>query len=93
MLVDYHIYKFNKNCARNYNSSYYIYVDESIYIWYGIRGHWINAYLPQYIAIDRNPENVCEIQNANDGVSGIMMQLKIVKTYSEEDLHSTEEHD
>ena len=92
MLVDYHIYNFNKNCARNYNSSYYIYVDESMYIWYGIRGHWINACLPQYIAFDRNPENGCEIQNSAGGFSGIMMHLKLVKTSSEEYLYSTEEY-
>ena len=51
--------------------------------WYGIGGHWINAGLTQYIAIDRKPENGCEIQNASDGVSGIMIQLKLVKTSSE----------
>ena len=49
--------------------------------------------MPHYIEIDRNPENGYEIQNAADGFSGIMMQLKLVKTSSEEDLHSTEEHD
>ena len=60
---------------------------------YGTGGHWINANFPQYIAIDINPENGCEIHNAADGVSGIMMQLKLVKTSSEEDLHSPEEND
>ena len=59
---------------------------------YGTGGHWINANFPQYIAIDINPENGCEIHNAADGVSGIIMQLKLVKTSSEEDLHSTGEH-
>ena len=58
--------------------------------WYGIGGNWINADLPQYILIDRNPENGCEIKNAADRVSGIMMQLKLVKTSSEEDLCSPE---
>ena len=36
--------------------------------------------LPQYITIDRKPENGCEIQNADDGVSVIMMQLNLVNT-------------
>ena len=49
--------------------------------------------MPQYILIDRKTENGCEIQNNDDGVDGIMMKLKFVKTSSEEDLHSTEEHD
>ena len=59
---------------------------------YGIGGHCINAGLPQYIVIGRNPENSCEIPNAADGVSGIMMQLKLVKTSYGEDIHSPEEH-
>ena len=61
--------------------------------WYSIGGHWINASFLQYIEIDINPENCCEIQNAADGVSGIMMQLKLVKTSSGEDIHSPKEHD
>ena len=52
-----------------------------------------NSGLPQYIAIDRKPGNVCDIQNATDGVSGIMIKLKLVNTSSEEDIHSPEEHD
>ena len=75
---------------RNYHHSDSTYVDYSMSIWYGIEGHWINTGLPQYIAIDRNPENGCEIQNATDGVSGIIMQLKLVKTYYEENLNSSE---
>ena len=59
--------------------------------WYGIRGHWINDDLPQDISIDRNPENCCAIKNDADEVSGIIMQLKLVKTSSEGDIHSTEE--
>ena len=80
MLVDDHINCFNKNRARNYYPSHYICADESMSRWYGVGGQWINAGLPQYIAMDRKPENGCEIQNAADGVSGIMMRLKLVKT-------------
>ena len=61
--------------------------------WCRIGGHYINAVFPQYIVIDRNTENGCEIQNAADGVSGIMMLLKLVNNSSEEDLHYREEHD
>ena len=93
MLVDDHIDNFNKKRARKYNTSYSIGVDESMSIWYGIGGHWINPGLTQYNAIDRNPGNGCEIQNASDDVSGIMMQLKLFKTSSGEDPHSLEEHD
>ena len=90
MLVDDHIANFNKNRARNYHPSYSIYVDESMPRWYGIGGHWTNDGFPQYITIDRNPENGCEIHNAADGVSGTMMQLNLVNTSSEEYLHSLE---
>ena len=55
--------------------------------------HWINDDFLQYIVIDRKPENGCEIYNSADGVSVIMIQLKLVKSSSEEDLHSPEEHD
>ena len=32
-----------------------------------------------YVAIDRKPENGCEIQNAACGRSGVMLRLKLVK--------------
>ncbi len=35
--------------------------------------------LPQYVAIDRKPENGCEIQNSACGRSGVMLRLKLVK--------------
>jgi hypothetical protein len=62
-------------------------VDESISCWYGLGGHWINIGLRQYVAIDRKPENGCEIQNCGDGRSGVMMHLKIVETAESESLH------
>ena len=58
--------------------------------WYGIGGKWINAGLPQYITIDIKPENGCEIHNASGGVPGIIMQLKLVRTFHEEDIYSPE---
>ena len=60
--------------------------------WYGIGGQWINAGFLQYIAIDRNTEKNCEIQNSSDGISGIIMQLKLVKASFEENLRYLEEH-
>ena len=92
MLVDDHIANFNKKCARKYHPSYSICVDESMSRWYGITGKLTNSGSQQYIAIGRKPENGCEIQNAADCVSGIIMPLKLGKSSSEEDLHATEEH-
>ena len=37
-----------------------------------------------YDVINRKPENGCEIQNAACGHSGLMFQLKVVKTAEEE---------
>jgi hypothetical protein len=53
-------------------------VDESMSRWYGQGGSWINHGLPMYIAIDRKPENGCEIQNSACGESGVMLRLKLV---------------
>ena len=55
-------------------------VDESIVRWYGFGGHWMNMGLPMYVAIDRKPEDGMEIQNACCAKSGIMVQLKLIKT-------------
>ena len=78
MLAGDHVSNFNKNCVRNYHPLYYICMYESMTRWCGIGGRWINAGLPQYIAIDINPENGCEIHNADNGVSCIMMQVNLV---------------
>ena len=59
-------------------------MDESISRWYGLGGSWINMGIPHYVAIDRKPEAGCEIQNAADGNSSIMMRLKLVKSAIEE---------
>ncbi len=87
-LVDDFVTRFNLYRANNFSPSDLICVDESISRWYGQGGYWINIGLPQYVAIDRKPENGCEIQNAACGRSGIMMQLKIVKTAEEEGSHT-----
>lgn len=38
-----------------------------------------------YVAMDRKPEDGCEIQSFACGVSGVMCRLKIVKSTEEED--------
>jgi Transposase IS4 len=79
MLIDDFVTNFNDHRANYFNPSDTICVDESMSRWYGQGGHWINHGLPQYIAIDRKPENGCEIQNAACGKSGVMLRLKLVK--------------
>jgi hypothetical protein len=84
MLVDDFVKAINKEREDLFYPSGFICVDESISCWDGIGGEWINDGLPTYVAIDRKPENGCEIQNACDGQSGIMMRLKIVKSAAAE---------
>ena len=98
MLVNDFIDAFNDYRASNYSPSDRICVDESISRWYGLGGHWINVGLPNYVAMERKPENGCEIQDACDGRSRIMIRLKLVKGaidnevlagVDEESLHGT----
>lgn len=79
--------RFNLHRKENYSPSSLICVDESISRWYGLGGNWINIGLPHYVAIDRKPEDGCEIQNAADGYSGIMMNLKLVTSAENQEQH------
>ena len=58
-------------------------------------GHWIKMGLPHYVAIDCKPEkNRCEIvQNTADSVSGIMLNLKVMKTADHKHLLQVHEDD
>jgi Transposase IS4 len=90
-LVQDFVDNFNNHREAFYFSSYLICADESISRWYGLGGNWINMGLPHYVAMDRKPEHGCEIQNACDGISGIMMRLKLVKSQSAEASASQEQ--
>ena len=85
MLVDDFVNNFNNHRITNFRPSELICVDESMVRWYGTGGEWINAGLPHYVAIDRKPENGCEIQDSCCGRSGVMLQLKIVKSTEDDD--------
>ena len=54
-------------------------IDESFSRWYGLGGCWIQVGLPHYVAIDRKPENGCELWTLCDGRTGIMLSIEIVK--------------
>ncbi|KAG7360951.1 transposase IS4 [Nitzschia inconspicua] len=84
LLVDDFVEEFNEHMVQAFDPSEHICVDESISRWYGQDGHWTNMGLPMYVAIDRKPENGCEIQNATCGQSGFMLRLKLGKTAAEE---------
>jgi Transposase IS4 len=90
LLVDGFVDRFNVHRAKTFVPSEHICVDESISRWYGQGGEWINHGLPMYIAIDRKPENGCEIQNAACAKSGVMLRLRLVKTAEEEATHTME---
>jgi hypothetical protein len=83
MLVDDFVGNFNLHRAVTFSPSSHICVDESMSRWYGLGGNWINIGIPHYVAIDRKPDNGCEIQNAACGMSGVMIRLKLVKSAEE----------
>jgi len=88
-LVEDHVKNINEHRKKYFKPSNIICADESISRWYGLGGHWINVGLPMYVAMDRKPENGCEIQNCCDGISGIMMRLIIVKSEKERKILQT----
>ena len=92
-LVDDFVTNFNLHRATMFVPGDSICVDESISRWYGLGGEWINIGLPMYIAIERKPDNGCEIQDAACGRSKIMIRLKLVKTSTEEAADSIAEDD
>ena len=75
----------NEHRVAYFHPSSINYVDESISRWYGLGGSWINKGLPMCVAIDRKPEDGCEIQDACCAKSNIMMRLKLVKSATEEE--------
>jgi hypothetical protein len=87
-LVDDFVKHFNDHRATTFIPSSHICADESISRWYGLGGEWINIGLPMYIAIDRKPENGCEIQDSACGKSGVMLRIRLVKTAVEEEANS-----
>lgn len=82
--VDDFVARINQHRAFYFLPSWLICCDESISKWNGLGGSWINISLPMFIAMDRKPEDGCEIQNSCCGFVGILMRLKLVKSLAEE---------
>ena len=76
LLIDDFVQNFNDHRRSTFIPGSTICVDESISRWYGLGGSWVKKGLPHYVAIDRKPENGCEIQNSACGVSGVLLRLK-----------------
>ena len=62
-LVNYQIEKYNNYILAKFSPSYRICVDEIFSRWYGLGGEWVNLGLPEYMHMDCNPDDKCEIQN------------------------------
>ena len=60
MLVEQFVQNFNMHRAKRFFPGEVLCADESISRWYGLGGQWINAGLPQYVALDRKPHNGCK---------------------------------
>ena len=50
---------------------------------YGLGSDQIDVGLPHYVAMDRKPENGCEIRDAACGRNGIILRLEIVTAIDE----------
>ncbi len=87
MLINDMVDIFNQHQEDKFIPSEWICADESISRLYGLVGYWIDIGLPMYVAIDRKPENGCEIKNSACGKSGVILRLKIVKHIETEDQH------
>ncbi len=84
MLVDDFVNNFNTWRQSNFIPGELLCIDESMSRWYGLGGDWINIGLPNYVSIDRKPDNGCEIQNLCCAKSGVMLRLRLVKSAEEE---------
>ena len=80
LLIQDFVSNFNEHRSQFFSLGWLICVNESMSRWYGLGGHWINMGLPMYVSIDRKLEDGMEIQNAACANSGLMYQLKTVKT-------------
>jgi hypothetical protein len=58
--------------------------DETVIRWYDVGGAYVGVGLPMYLALERKPDNGCEIQNLANVASGIMLRLKLVKSTNKE---------
>lgn len=74
----------NKHREELFKPEEFICVDESISRWYRIGRKWLGVGFPTYISMNRNSDNVCEIQSSGGGRSGIILRMRVVK-YSDED--------
>ena len=90
-LVQDFVDNFNEHRETFFFPSWLLCADESISRWYGLGGNWINMGLPHYVAMDRKPEHGCEIQNCCDGISGIMLRLKLVMSQIAEEAISAQQ--
>jgi hypothetical protein len=79
MKIDCYVTNFNEHQAKTYTPSDQVCVDKSISKWNGLGGFWINKGLSHSVAMERKPEDGCEIQTCCDARSGIMMQVLLVK--------------
>lgn len=82
-LIDEFVIAINEHREENFSPSHFICVDESMRCWYGVGGNWIWFGLPNYIPMDRKPENGCEIQSSCCRCSKISLRLNMVKHLQE----------
>lgn len=54
--------------------------------WYELGGDLVDIGPPHYVALDRKPENSCEIRTAASEKCGIMIRLEVLKRSTESEM-------
>ncbi|KAL9179705.1 hypothetical protein ACHAXT_008995 [Thalassiosira profunda] len=84
MLLDDHIRNYNEHRAKTFSPGGELVIDETIVRWYGLCGAYVNIGLPQYVEMERKPDNGMELQDVACVESKVMLQLKVVDAAEEE---------
>ncbi|KAL9183975.1 hypothetical protein ACHAXT_002061 [Thalassiosira profunda] len=78
MLLDDHIRNYNEHRAKTFSPGGELVIDETIVRWYGLGGaYYVNIGLPQYVEMERKPDNGMELQDVVCVASKVMLQLKV----------------
>ena len=83
MLIEDFVSSINDHKAKRVYPGSVICVDESIIRWYGIGGEYLKEGMPYYTAIHTKPDFGLEIQTSACGTSGLLLQMKLVKSKGE----------
>ena len=83
MLIDGFVDAINEWKSKRVYPGSIVCVDESMIRWYGLGGEYIKIGAPFYVVIDGKPDAGIEIQTSACAKSGLMLQLKVMRSQTE----------